>query len=99
MDFEHFRAEHTLDCDSTAFGAILNTFCTGIMMKITAKDQYIETAPMLICGFCGEWSQVLGNLPDEKVGEQHREGHDVPAPGAGCRAGRGEVSLQFTADL
>ena len=52
MDFEHFRAEHTLDCDSSAIEAILNTFCTGIMMKITAKDKYIlETAPILICGF------------------------------------------------
>ena len=47
-DFES-QAVHTLECDSSAFGAILNTLYTGIMMEITpdTAQDILQAASML----------------------------------------------------
>ena len=47
-DFES-QAVHTLECDSSAFGAILNTLYTGIMMEITPNtvQEILQAASML----------------------------------------------------
>ena len=47
-DFES-HADHTLECDPSAFGAILNTLYSGIMMMITpdTAQDILEAASML----------------------------------------------------